>query len=292
MAKRNLIKFPVSIFLWCSRPPAGREHTKELGGIKKREKAAEAQSTLMERGGTRREACSVRVEKKTKDSGFPLPFSGKMWYTSLCYEFHKERIEAVGSVTLIGMPGSGKSTVGVLLAKALGFDFLDTDLVLQQQERALLQEILDRRGVPYFLDAEERAVRSVRRDRCVIAPGGSVVCRADAMEHLRALGPVLYLRVPLAELKRRIDNLDSRGIALEPGQTLEDIWSVRAPLYERYADAIVDAAPGQTTAEALSLALACLERLSVSPAHREYRGPAQELKQGLNERKEEEGKSR
>ena len=185
-----------------------------------------------------------------------------MWYTFLCYEFHKERIETVGNVTLIGMPGSGKSTVGVLLAKALGFGFLDTDLVIQQREGALLQAILDEKGVPYFLDAEERAVRSVDCDRHVIAPGGSVVCREGAMAHLAAMGPVIYLRVPLEELKARIHNLDSRGIALEPGQTLEDILTLRAPLYEKYAGAVVDAAPGQTTAQTVSLVLEQVERLA------------------------------
>ena len=185
-----------------------------------------------------------------------------MWYTFLCYEFHKERIETVGNVTLIGMPGSGKSTVGVLLAKALGFGFLDTDLVIQQREEALLQAILDEKGVPYFLDAEERAVRSVDCDRHVIAPGGSVVCREGAMAHLAAMGPVIYLRVPLEELKVRIHNLDSRGIALEPGQTLEDILTLRAPLYEKYAGAVVDTAPGQTTAQTVSLVLEQVERLA------------------------------
>ena len=152
------------------------------------------------------------------------------------------------NITLIGMPGSGKSTVGVLLAKALGFGFLDTDLVIQQQEGALLQDILDRRGVPYFLDAEERAVCSVQCDHHVIAPGGSVVCRENA-------GPVIYLRVPLEELKRRIHNLDSRGIALEPGQTLDDILTIRAPLYETYADYIVDALPGQELAQSVAQVL-------------------------------------
>ena len=159
------------------------------------------------------------------------------------------------NITLIGMPGSGKSTVGVLLAKALGFGFLDTDLVIQQQEGALLQDILDRRGVPYFLDAEERAVRSVQCDHHVIAPGGSVVCREGAMAHLKAMGPVIYLRVPLEELKRRIHNLDSRGIALEPGQTLDDILTIRAPLYETYADHIVDALPGQELAQSVAQVL-------------------------------------
>ena len=167
----------------------------------------------------------------------------------------------MGNVTLIGMPGSGKSTVGVLLAKALGYGFLDTDLVIQQQEGALLQEILDEKGVPYFLDAEERAVRSVACDRHVIAPGGSVVCREGAIAHLKAAGPVIYLRVPLEELKARIHNLDSRGIALEPGQTLEDIMDLRAPLYERYADAVVDAVPGQSTAQTVSSVLERLEQL-------------------------------
>ena len=167
----------------------------------------------------------------------------------------------MGNVTLIGMPGSGKSTVGVLAAKALGYGFLDTDLVIQQREGALLQEILDKRGVPYFLDAEERAVRSVRCDRYVIAPGGSVVCREGAMAHLKAMGPVIYLRVPLEELKARIHNLDSRGIALEPGQTLEDILTLRAPLYERYADATVDAAPGQGLVQTVSLVLERLKQL-------------------------------
>lgn len=159
------------------------------------------------------------------------------------------------NITLIGMPGSGKSTVGVLLAKALGFGFLDTDLVIQQQEGALLQDILDRRGVPYFLDAEERAVCSVQRDHHVIAPGGSVVCRENAIAHLKAMGPVIYLRVPLEELKRRIHNLDSRGIALEPGQTLDDILTIRAPLYETYADYIVDALPGQELAQSVAQVL-------------------------------------
>ena len=172
-----------------------------------------------------------------------------------CYEFRQKREKTVYNITLIGMPGSGKSTVGVLLAKALGFGFLDTDLVIQQQEGALLQDILDRRGVPYFLDAEERAVRSVQCDHHVIAPGGSVVCREGAINHLKAMGPVIYLRVPLEELKRRIHNLDSRGIALEPGQTLDDILTIRAPLYETYADYIVDALPGQELAQSVAQVL-------------------------------------
>lgn len=186
---------------------------------------------------------------------WPPSFFHKDVVNFLCYEFRQEREQTVYNITLIGMPGSGKSTVGVLLAKALGFGFLDTDLVIQQQEGALLQDILDRRGVPYFLDAEERAVCSVQCDHHVIAPGGSVVCRENAIAHLKAMGPVIYLRVPLEELKRRIHNLDSRGIALEPGQTLDDILTIRAPLYETYADYIVDALPGQELAQSVAQVL-------------------------------------
>ena len=109
----------------------------------------------------------------------------------------------MGNVTLIGMPGSGKSTVGVLLAKFLGYGFLDVDLLIQQQQGALLQEILDRRGVAAFLDAEEQAVLGLRCDGHVIAPGGSAVCRERAALHLKELGPVVYLRVELEELQRR-----------------------------------------------------------------------------------------
>lgn len=149
------------------------------------------------------------------------------------------------NIVLIGMPGSGKSTVGVLLAKAVGYDFLDVDLLLQQREGLLLQEILDRRGTGAFLAAEEAAICSVNCRRTVIAPGGSAVCRPGGAEHLKRLGPVVYLRVGARELARRITNLSTRGIAMEPGQTLVDVMASRAPLYEKYADLIVDCPPGQ-----------------------------------------------
>lgn len=149
------------------------------------------------------------------------------------------------NITLIGMPGSGKSTVGVLLAKAMGLNFLDVDILIQQREGQLLQEILDDHGVDHFLDAEEAAVKSIHCSRTVIAPGGSAVCREGAISHLKALGPVVYLRVPMEELNTRIKNLSSRGIAMQPGQTLADVMAYRAPLYERYADLTVDILPGQ-----------------------------------------------
>lgn len=171
----------------------------------------------------------------------------------------------MGNVTLIGMPGSGKSTVGVLLAKFLGYGFLDVDLVIQQQQDALLQEILDRRGVAAFLDAEEQAVLGLQCDEHVIAPGGSAVCRERTALHLKELGPVVYLRVELEELQRRIQNLSTRGIAMEPGQTLADVMAMRAPLYDKYADLIIDCPAGQSLAQTAQMVLDQLRRKGLLP---------------------------
>ena len=173
------------------------------------------------------------------------------WYntTLRCLEMN--------NIILIGMPGSGKSTVGVLLAKALGYGFLDTDLTIQQREGALLQDILNGRGTEAFLDAEERAIRSVSCRNTVIAPGGSAVCREGAMAHLKGLGTVLYLKVSHGELERRLGNISTRGIAMEPGQTLEALYDYRAPLYARYADRVVEVGE-QTLEETVSAVLRAL----------------------------------
>lgn len=157
-------------------------------------------------------------------------------------------VKNVDNIILIGMPGSGKSSVGVVLAKALNMGFLDVDLLIQSREGALLQQILDERGVEAFLDVEGEVVRSVSCVNTVIAPGGSCVCREDAMEHLRSLGTVIYLKLSYPEVVKRIYDLDSRGIALQPGQTLEDVYTYRVPRYERYADITVEA-DGQSLAE-------------------------------------------
>ena len=162
------------------------------------------------------------------------------------------------NVTLIGMPGSGKSTVGVLLAKTLGYRFLDTDLLIQQREKALLQDILDQRGVAGFLDVEEAAICTLDCTGTVIAPGGSAVCRARAIGHLKALGKVVYLHVPLGELERRIRNITTRGIAMEPGQTLADVYAAREPLYRQYADLTVDVMEKSSLEETVAAVLACL----------------------------------
>ena len=156
------------------------------------------------------------------------------------------------------MPGSGKSTVGVLLAKALGYAFLDTDLLLQQQRGVLLQDLLNQVGVEAFLDAEAETVSGLTCTGTVIAPGGSVVCRPGGMARLKALGPVVYLHVPLAELERRVDNITTRGIAMAPGQTLADVYAQREPLYRRYADVTVEVRPGAGLEETVAAVLAKL----------------------------------
>lgn len=155
---------------------------------------------------------------------------------------------AVDNIILIGMPGAGKSSVGVVLAKALGFRFLDVDLLIQEREGALLQELLDSRGVERFLDLERDAICSLDCRRTVIAPGGSCICREDSIAHMRGLGTVVYLQLSLKEVTGRIHNMATRGIALAPGQTLADVYHYRTPLYERCAHITVPAG-GQSLAE-------------------------------------------
>ena len=144
------------------------------------------------------------------------------------------------NIVLIGMPGSGKSTVGVLLAKALGMSFVDTDLELMQRTGRKLQQILDIDGLDFFLREEESTIRNLNYHHAVIATGGSVVMEPEAMEHLRENAIIIFLDVSLEELRRRITNIRSRGIAFAPGQKLEEIYDERIPLYRRYADLTVE----------------------------------------------------
>jgi shikimate kinase len=146
------------------------------------------------------------------------------------------------NLALIGMPGAGKSTLGVLLAKRTARSFLDTDLLIQHAEGAPLQEIIEKRGVDFFHRVEERIVLDLGCSDSVIATGGSVVYSEVAMEHLGRLGRRIYLDVPLAELERRLGNLDKRGVIRSPGQDLEGLLAERRPLYERWADIRVDCA--------------------------------------------------
>ena len=148
---------------------------------------------------------------------------------------------ALGNIVLIGMPGCGKSTVGVLLAKALGMDFVDTDVVFQAKEGRMLQDIIDKIGIDAFLAREQEAILGLSCDRTVIATGGSVVYGKQAMRHLHEQGTVVYIRLPYDVIERRLSNLATRGVTLRDGQTLSDLYQERIPLYESEADIVFDA---------------------------------------------------
>jgi shikimate kinase len=153
---------------------------------------------------------------------------------------------SVRNIVLIGMPGAGKSTVGVLLAKTLGRRFLDTDILIQESTGRLLQEIIDEDGAGAFLAIEEEALLTLHRHRTVIATGGSVVYSHRAMEHFRQQGIFVYLKVSCAEMERRLNNITTRGIVLHPGQGLRELYNERVLLYERYADITVDCTGGNS----------------------------------------------
>ena len=142
------------------------------------------------------------------------------------------------NVTLIGMPGVGKSTVGVVLAKILGYRFLDSDL--EEQTGKLLHELITEHGDEGFLEIENQVNAGLTVDKTVIATGGSAVFGEDAMKHLQEISTVVYLRLPYKSLKRRLGDLKKRGVVLKPGQTLKDLVDYRTPYYEKYADLIVD----------------------------------------------------
>ena len=138
------------------------------------------------------------------------------------------------------MPGVGKSTIGVILAKELGYQFIDSDLVIQQQEKRLLREIIEQEGVNGFLEIENRVNAGIQAEGAVIATGGSAVYGAEAMEHFRQTGTVVYLKLTYEKLKKRLGNLRGRGVVLRKGQTLHDIYRERSVLYEKYADIIIE----------------------------------------------------
>ena len=144
------------------------------------------------------------------------------------------------NLVLIGMPGAGKSTVGVVLAKRLGFRFVDSDLVIQEKHDRLLHELIEEYGVEGFWKIENDVNASLNQRKSVIATGGSVIYGNDAMEHLRAIGTVVYLQLPYEEVADRLGDLNARGVTLQEGQTLRDLYDERVPLYEKYAHRVID----------------------------------------------------
>lgn len=145
------------------------------------------------------------------------------------------------NIVLIGMPGAGKSTVGVILAKVLGMNFIDSDLLIQEQEGMLLKDIIEKEGLQGYLAIENQVNRDISVDNTVIATGGSVVYCSEAMEHFRNTAKVVYIKLSYNTISKRLGNIRQRGVVLRDGQTLLDLYCERCPLYEEYAHIVVDA---------------------------------------------------
>ena len=143
------------------------------------------------------------------------------------------------NIVSIGMPGVGKSTAGVVLAKVLGYEFIDADLIIQQQEGKLLREIIAEVGTDGFIEVENRVNSQIEVEKSVIATGGSVVYGKEAMQHLREIGTVVYLKVSYDILEKRLHDIKGRGVVLKDGQDLRGLYEERVPLYEKYADITV-----------------------------------------------------
>lgn len=140
------------------------------------------------------------------------------------------------NIVLIGMPGAGKSSIGVVLAKAIGYKFVDTDLLIQAREGCLLSEIIEKEGRERFVEIENEVNAGLDVKRCVIAPGGSVIYGIEAMKHFQEIGTIVYLKLSYEDLAKRLGNLKGRGVVLKEGQTLKDLYEERTCLYETYAD--------------------------------------------------------
>lgn len=143
------------------------------------------------------------------------------------------------NIILIGMPAVGKSTVGVVVAKRLGYRFIDTDLLIQEKEGKLLREIIEEKGAEGFLEVEDRVNASVNVEKTVVSPGGSVVYCENAMRHFKEIGTVIYLQASFETISKRLGNAKKRGVVLKEGQTLEMLYNERVKLFEKYADITV-----------------------------------------------------
>lgn len=162
------------------------------------------------------------------------------------------------NITLVGMPASGKSTVGVLLAKRLGYSFVDVDIVIQEQEGCLLKDIIAREGLEGFMAVENRVNAGLSVHRSIIAPGGSVIYGKEAMEHLKKISTIVYLKLSYEAVEKRLGNLVDRGVVLKDGMTLRDLYEERVPYYERYADITIDET-GQDAGQTVDTLRAILE---------------------------------
>ncbi len=144
------------------------------------------------------------------------------------------------NIVLIGMPGAGKSTVGVILAKVMGMNFIDSDLLIQKKEGMLLKDIIEKKGLQGYIDIENEVNRAINADNTVIATGGSVIYCREAMEHFRNTANIVYIRLSYETISKRLGNIKQRGVVLREGQTLYDLYRERTPLYEKYAHYTID----------------------------------------------------
>lgn len=144
------------------------------------------------------------------------------------------------NIVLIGMPAVGKSTVGVILAKLIGYRFIDTDLVIQEKEGTLLKNIISERGIDGFIETENKIISGLKAKKSVISTGGSVVYGAEAMKNLGENGTIVYLKLDYSKLKYRLGNIKNRGVVIRDGQSLSSLYKERVPLYEKYSDVIID----------------------------------------------------
>ncbi len=164
------------------------------------------------------------------------------------------------NIILIGMPAVGKSTVGVVVAKRIGFEFIDTDLLIQKQEKRLLKEIIAEEGNERFLEIENQVNRDLQAESAVISPGGSVVYCEEAMQHFKEIGTVIYLHATYEAIYKRITNAKNRGVVLKEGQTLKDLYDERVKLFEKYADYTVSE-EGLDLEETIDMVLELLEKI-------------------------------
>lgn len=147
----------------------------------------------------------------------------------------------MSNLILVGMPACGKSITGVVLAKTMRKNFIDTDLLIQEKEQKPLQEIIDKKGIAYFKEAEKRVLMELEVENAVISTGGSAIYYPEAIEHLKENGKIVYLKVSLDTVEKRLNNIKTRGVAMKKGDTIADLYARRIPLYEKYADITIEA---------------------------------------------------
>lgn len=163
------------------------------------------------------------------------------------------------NIVLIGMPGAGKSTIGVVIAKMLGYNFIDCDLLIQNQEGDILSNLIARHGIDGFLEIENQVNCDLECSRTVISPGGSICYSDEAMRHLHDIGTVIYLKLDYRTIHERVGDLGRRGVVIRSGSTLKDLYDERTPLYEKYADITVDLT-GNTIVESIRVVKDVLDR--------------------------------